>query len=71
MYYLPAMAKTQVLEKIEKIEKDVKELRDLISVQDRKEAEEEKTALESVRIYEKEKREGKLKLLKDPKDLFK
>ena len=70
MYYLPAMAKTQVLERIEKIEKDVKELRDLISVQDRKEAEEEKTALESVRIYEKEKKEGRLKLLKDPKELL-
>ena len=65
------MAKTQVLEKIEKIEKGVQELRKLIREEERKEAEEEGAALGAVRVYEKEKREGKLKLLKDPKELLK
>lgn len=65
------MTKTQVLEKIEKIEKGVKELRKLIREEERNEAKEEGAALEAVRVYEKEKREGKLKLLKDPKELLK
>lgn len=70
MYYLAAMAKTQVLEKIEKIEKDMKDLRKLIRDEDFTEAEEERKALEAIRIYEKEKKEGRLKLLKDPKELL-
>ncbi len=65
------MVKTEVLEKIEKIEKDVKELREIIHEQELKEVEEEKAALEAVRIYEKEKGNGKLILLKDPKELLK
>ena len=65
------MAKTDVLEKIKKIEKDVKELRRIISDEGLTEAEEEKKALEAIRIYEKEKKEGRLILLKDPKELLK
>jgi len=65
------MVKTEVLEKIAKIEKDVKELREIIHEQELKEVEEEKAALEAVRIYEKEKGNGKLILLKDPKELLK
>ena len=64
------MAKAAVLEKIEKIEKDVRELRELVRGQEIKKAKEEKLALDAIRIYEKEKREGRLQLLKDPKELL-
>ena len=58
------MSKISLLDRIEKIEKEVAQVKKTLRY-------EEKDALEAVEIYKKEKAAGKLKILKDPKELLK
>jgi len=58
---------TVVLEKIESIEKEVRTLKKIVMSQTSRER---KQALKAIAVYKKESRAGKLKALKDPKELL-